>query len=265
MSKQSQSSNQILIIIGVTVLLAIIIGLMIFNQKSDPATNDLNLELSDTSINSNNLETDFTNDLETNPQDSTTNNTQPPQSNNPTTINNQAETTTTMNKTNMPIPNMIIDQNQPYFATLKTNLGTIKIELFADKTPKTVNNFVYLAQNNFYDDLIFHRVIEDFMIQGGCPLGNGTGSPGYKFEDEQNSDPLVEGSLAMANSGPNTNGSQFFIVTAKATPWLDGLHTHFGKVVEGMDVVKAIEKTPTQANDKPAQDVVIQSVVISNN
>jgi cyclophilin family peptidyl-prolyl cis-trans isomerase len=256
MPKQPQSSNQTLIIIAVTAVLAIGIGFMVLGKKTDPAVDDLNLDSISTEISNN--------EIDVNPPDPLADDTQPSQPNDSPPINNQQETPPTMNKTNMPEPSMIIDQNQPYFATLNTNLGVIKVELFASETPKTVNNFVYLAQNNFYDDLIFHRVIPDFMIQGGCPLGTGTGSPGYKFEDEQNSAPLVEGSLAMANSGPNTNGSQFFIVTAEATPWLDGLHTNFGKVVEGLDVVKAIEKTPTGANDKPVQDIVIQSVVISN-
>lgn len=258
-SQQPQPSSQTLIIIGTTAVLAVIIGFIVLGNKTDPAVDDLNLDLIATESNSDTIsdtisET-FNNEFEpeqTQPDDSPA-------------INNQQETPSTMNKTNMPEPKMIINQDQPYLATLNTNLGVIKVELFAKETPKTVNNFVYLAENNFYDNLIFHRVIQDFMIQGGCPLGNGLGGPGYKFEDEQSSTPLVEGSLAMANSGPNTNGSQFFIVTAEATPWLDGLHTIFGRVVEGLEVVKAIESTPTQANDKPVQDVVILSVVISNN
>jgi len=170
-----------------------------------------------------------------------------------------------MNKTNMTQPEMVIDSTKNYMATMVTNQGTIKLQLFADKTPITVNNFVYLARNNFYNDTIFHRVIPNFMVQGGDPLGNGTGGPGYQFQDEQNSDPLVAGSLAMANSGPNTNGSQFFIVTASATSWLDGLHTNFGKVVEGMEVVKKIEAIQTGTNDKPVSDVIIQSMTISEN
>jgi cyclophilin family peptidyl-prolyl cis-trans isomerase len=122
-------------------------------------------------------------------------------------------------------------------ATIETNHGTIELELFSDDAPKTVANFTKLAGEGFYDGLVFHRVIPDFMIQGGCPDGIGTGGPGYKFEDEINDHPIVRGTLAMANAGPNTNGSQFFIVTAPATPWLDGKHTAFGQVTGGMDVV----------------------------
>ena len=128
-------------------------------------------------------------------------------------------------------------------ATFETDKGTIRIELFADKTPKTVANFEKLAKESFYDGLTFHRVIPDFMIQGGCPKGDGTGGPGYKFADEFH--PSLKhdspGILSMANAGPNTNGSQFFI-THVPTPWLDGKHTVFGKVIEGQDVVDAIEK-----------------------
>lgn len=174
----------------------------------------------------------------------------------------QDQPSTTINKTRMPQPPMTIDSSKTYFASLNTNLGLIKLELFASQTPVTVNNFVYLANEGFFNNLIFHRVIKDFMIQGGCPLGTGTGNPGYQFQDEPNSAPLVKGSLAMANSGPNTNGSQFFIVTKEATPWLDGKHTHFGKVIEGMDVVDKIETVNTDNNDKPLQPVIINSVEI---
>jgi peptidyl-prolyl cis-trans isomerase B (cyclophilin B) len=128
-------------------------------------------------------------------------------------------------------------------ATFETDKGTIRIELFDDKTPKTVANFEKLVAEKFYDGLIFHRVIADFMIQGGCPEGRGTGGPGYKFEDEFH--PTLKhdgpGVLSMANAGPNTNGSQFFI-THVATPWLDGKHSVFGKVIEGQDVVDAIKQ-----------------------
>src|SRR6266481_1592540 len=125
-------------------------------------------------------------------------------------------------------------------ATLHTNHGDISIELFDDDAPKTVENFVSLARKGFYDGVIFHRVIPDFMIQGGDPTGTGSGGPGYTFEDEFNDHPVARGALAMANAGPNTNGSQFFIVTAEATPWLDGKHAVFGRVTKGMDVVDAI-------------------------
>src|SRR5262249_62325708 len=129
-------------------------------------------------------------------------------------------------------------------ATMSTNHGEITLELFDEDAPKTVENFRKLSRDGFYDGLIFHRVIKDFMIQGGCPQGTGTGGPGYQFEDEINPHKVVRGALAMANAGPNTNGSQFFIVTTGAAPWLDGKHTVFGEVTDGMDVVDAIEGTP---------------------
>src|SRR5262245_22441241 len=145
-------------------------------------------------------------------------------------------------------------------ATFTTSEGTIEIELFPEDAPKTVDNFTKLAQDGFYDGLIFHRVIPDFMIQGGCPQGTGTGGPGYQFEDEINQHKAVRGSLAMANAGPNTNGSQFFIVTADATPWLDGKHTVFGRVTGGMDAVDSIEASDTDAADKPRADAVIEGI-----
>jgi cyclophilin family peptidyl-prolyl cis-trans isomerase len=148
-------------------------------------------------------------------------------------------------------------------ATLNTSKGTIEIALFDDDAPKTVKNFTDLAQQGFYDGLIFHRVIEGFMLQGGCPQGTGTGGPGYTFEDEFNDHRVVRGALAMANSGPNTNGSQFFIVTAEDCPWLDGKHTVFGEVHAGMDVVDAIDATPTDARDRPTTPVTIESVTIA--
>lgn len=162
----------------------------------------------------------------------------------------------------LPQPDMIIDTSKEYQALIQTNRGDIKVELYASDTPKTVNNFVYLAQNNFYQGTIFHRVIKDFMIQGGDPTGTGMGGPGYKFEDEDSSNKLVKGSLAMANSGPDTNGSQFFIVTTESTPWLDGKHTNFGQVIEGMDVVEKIAQVKTGAQDKPIEPVVIEGVEI---
>src|ERR687889_1323474 len=130
-------------------------------------------------------------------------------------------------------------------ATLHTNHGPITLELFDDDAPKTVENFRKLAADGFYDGVIFHRVIKDFMIQGGDPTGTGTGGPGYTFEDEINQHKIVRGTLAMANAGPNTNGSQFFLVTADETPWLDGKHTAFGRVVDGLDVLDKIEAIPT--------------------
>jgi len=145
-------------------------------------------------------------------------------------------------------------------ATLHTNAGPIAIELFDEDAPKTVENFRKLSGDGFYDGLIFHRVIPDFMIQGGCPEGTGTGGPGYTFEDEFNDHKIVRGALAMANAGPNTNGSQFFIVTTAEAPWLDGKHTVFGEVTDGMDTVEAIEATPTAAGDRPVEPQVIERV-----
>jgi len=145
-------------------------------------------------------------------------------------------------------------------AKMHTTAGTIEIELFDDDAPKTVENFRKLSSDGFYDGIIFHRVIRDFMIQGGCPQGTGTGGPGYTFEDEINQHKIVRGALAMANAGPNTNGSQFFIVTTDAAPWLDGKHTVFGQVTAGMDAVDAIEETPTGAGDRPLEPPQIESV-----
>ena len=149
-------------------------------------------------------------------------------------------------------------------ATLHTNQGDIAVELFDDDAPKTVDNFTSLAGKGFYDGVIFHRVIPDFMIQGGDPDGTGRGGPGYTFEDEFNQHKIERGALAMANAGPNTNGSQFFIVTAEATPWLDGKHTAFGQVTGGMDVVDAIQSVETDRSDRPVEDVRMESVTISS-
>lgn len=156
-----------------------------------------------------------------------------------------------------------IDQNFRYVATIMTNQGSIEIELFPKEAPKTVNNFVTLSRNGFYNEVIFHRVIPNFMIQGGDPTGTGTGGPGYTFEDEFHAGLRFDqpGLLAMANSGPNTNGSQFFITTVP-TPHLTGAHTIFGRVLEGQDVVEAISRVPTSGGDRPIQDVKIQSIQI---
>ncbi|HET8528362.1 MAG TPA: peptidylprolyl isomerase [Gaiellaceae bacterium] len=145
-------------------------------------------------------------------------------------------------------------------ATLHTNHGVIAVELFDDDAPKTVENFTKLSRDGFYDGVVFHRVIPDFMIQGGDPTGTGRGGPGYTFEDEFNDHGVDRGALAMANAGPNTNGSQFFIVTADSCPWLNGKHTVFGRVTDGMDVVDAISKLDTDNADRPRQDVVIERV-----
>jgi peptidyl-prolyl cis-trans isomerase B (cyclophilin B) len=146
---------------------------------------------------------------------------------------------------------------------MHTSEGDLTLELFDDDAPKTVENFRKLAEDGFYDGLIFHRVIRGFMIQGGCPQGTGTGGPGYTFEDEINDHKVVRGALAMANAGPNTNGSQFFIVTADEAPWLDGKHTVFGEVTGGMDVVDKIESTPTDGSDRPSSPIGIASVEVA--
>jgi len=156
------------------------------------------------------------------------------------------------------------------FVTFKTSEGEIKLELISSEAPKTVANFVTLAKDGFYNGTRFHRVIKDFMIQGGDPLSKdeskrnywGTGGPGYSFEDEPNNIALVQGVIAMANSGPNTNGSQFFIITAEATPWLQGVHTGFGRVIDGMDIVMKIDEVSTSPADQPIEDIVIESVIV---
>jgi cyclophilin family peptidyl-prolyl cis-trans isomerase len=149
-------------------------------------------------------------------------------------------------------------------ATLHTNHGAIEVELYPDEAPKTVENFRKLAADGFYDGVTFHRVIPDFMIQGGDPTGTGSGGPGYQFEDEINHHKVERGALAMANAGPNTNGSQFFIVTAEATPWLDGLHTVFGRVTSGLEVADAISLVGTGPGDRPSDAVVIERVELAD-
>jgi peptidyl-prolyl cis-trans isomerase B (cyclophilin B) len=149
-------------------------------------------------------------------------------------------------------------------AVIETTQGTIELELFDEDAPKTVENFVRLASEGYYDGLIFHRVIPDFMVQGGCPQGTGTGGPGYTFEDEINDHKIVRGTLAMANAGPNTNGSQFFIVTADECRWLDGKHTVFGRVTEGMNVVDEISRVPKDARDMPTESVVIEKIELAD-
>jgi cyclophilin family peptidyl-prolyl cis-trans isomerase len=247
--QKDQTQNTVLVVIGV--LAIIIVGVTVINKKNTPTEQDIDLR-DETNLNKEIVSEET--EIDPLSQDIPTD-----------IINQSTENPTTMNKTQMPEPKMIIDQTKEYLAEINTNFGLITVQLFADVTPVTVNNFVYLAKEGFYNDLTFHRIIKDFMIQGGCPLGTGTGNPGYSFPDEVNSEPLVKGSLAMANSGPNTNGSQFFIVTGEATPWLDGLHTHFGRVIEGIEIVEQIESTPTVANDKPAEPVIIHSVTISTN
>lgn len=159
------------------------------------------------------------------------------------------------------------------FATIVTSEGDVKVELFNNSAPQTVANFVVLAKKDFYDGVKFHRVIKDFMIQTGDPLSkdadpanDGTGGPGYSFADEitPDSPKLIKGTLAMANSGVNTNGSQFFIVTAEATTWLDGKHTPFGRVVFGMDIVDKIGTTKTDATDRPSTDIIVKDIIITS-
>ena len=145
-------------------------------------------------------------------------------------------------------------------AVLHTNHGAIEVELFDEDAPKTVKNFEDLARKGFYDGVVFHRVIPDFMVQGGDPEGTGSGGPGYTFEDEINDHKVERGALAMANAGPNTNGSQFFVVTAEACPWLDGKHTVFGRVTAGMDVVDRISALPRDARDRPREPATIDRV-----
>jgi peptidyl-prolyl cis-trans isomerase B (cyclophilin B) len=147
---------------------------------------------------------------------------------------------------------------------MQTTDGSITLELFDEDAPETVENFRRLAAEGFYDGLTFHRVIKDFMIQGGCPEGTGTGGPGYTFDDEINQHKVVRGALAMANAGPNTNGSQFFIVTAAACPWLDGKHTVFGRLSDGLDVLENLERTPADASDRPTRPIGIDSIELSD-
>jgi cyclophilin family peptidyl-prolyl cis-trans isomerase len=148
-------------------------------------------------------------------------------------------------------------------ATIHTNHGAIEVELFDEDAPTTVENFVKLARDGFYDGVVFHRVIPDFMVQGGDPTGTGTGGPGYQFDDEINDHKIVRGALAMANAGPGTNGSQFFVVTAEACPWLDGKHTVFGRVTSGMDVVDRISELPRDGRDKPLEAATMERVEIA--
>jgi cyclophilin family peptidyl-prolyl cis-trans isomerase len=184
--------------------------------------------------------------------------------NNPAKPQLAKETTQSTNKKSG-APAMQLRQDVDYKALIKTNKGDFTVDLFEKEAPITVNNFVYLSKMGFYDGLKFHRIIQDFMIQGGDPKGNGTGGPGYSFQDEINEKKLVRGSLAMANAGPNTNGSQFFIVTAENTPWLDKKHTNFGQVIENYNVVEEISKVSKDQNDKPLIDVVIKTILIQEN
>ena len=160
-------------------------------------------------------------------------------------------------------PETLPDVDRTYSVTIETDRGDIVAELDARRAPQTVSNFVGLARQGFYDGLTFHRVIPDFMIQGGCPKGDGTGGPGYTFEDEANDHSVVRGALAMANAGPNTNGSQFFIVTAQEASWLDGKHTVFGRVTSGQDVVDRISLVERDGRDRPKTPVTLDRVELS--
>lgn len=188
-------------------------------------------------------------------------------------VKNQGESKNNASEKTMTIPTInrdeFTDLAKDYStALIKTNQGEIEVKFYVKESPETVNNFMNLAKAGFYNGTRFHRVISDFMIQAGDPLSKdeamknrwGTGGPGYKFDDEFNDHKLVRGSLAMANSGPNTNGSQFFIVTTASTPWLDGKHTNFGEVVSGMDVVDKIENVKKGAGDVPAEDMIIEEI-----
>lgn len=182
----------------------------------------------------------------------------------PETVNNDINNTNNLTNNYMEKPRTIEGQEDLAVnyrsAIINTNFGAIKVKFYGDDSPMTVNNFLNLAQQGFYDGVIFHRIIKDFMIQGGDPTGTGRGGPGYVFTDEINDHKLVKGSLAMANAGPGTNGSQFFIVTATATPWLDGAHTNFGEVVDGLDTVEKIGNLETDGSDKPLQEIKIESI-----
>lgn len=187
-------------------------------------------------------------------------------SNTPPVMQNQESNTPVTREPEIPV-NPSNPMNK--IAEIHTNKGVITLELFAQDAPKTVENFVKLADSGFYSGTKFHRVIKDFMIQGGDPnskdndwSNDGMGGPGYQFEDEINSHKIVRGTLAMANSGPNTNGSQFFIVTKAATPWLDGKHTAFGAVIGGMEAVDAIENVPVNGNSHPTQDMIVEKIII---
>lgn len=266
----NKSSNQTIMPIVILTLAAIGLIFIFYSRANEPETQDIDLREGSVTLEGSTAsdEMNFQSGAEGEfvPQNNDQGSQPPPtEPNNNQLDNNQPGESSMLNRTQMDQPQMVIDSSQKYTAVMKTNYGPITLELFAQDTPTTVNNFVYLSQAGFYDGLTFHRIISDFMIQGGCPLSNGTGGPGYKFADEDSSQPLVKGSLAMANSGPNTNGSQFFIVTADSTPWLDGKHTNFGQVIEGMEVVDQIANVQTGSNDMPTQPVTIESVSIQTN
>jgi peptidylprolyl isomerase len=160
-------------------------------------------------------------------------------------------------------PEMGIDPEKRYTATMSTSLGDLVIALDAIKAPATVNNFVFLALNHYYDGVIFHRIINGFMCQGGDPTGTGRGGPGYRFDDEPVKQRYQIGSVAMANAGPNTNGSQFFLISGQSGVQLPPQYNHFGQIVKGLEVLDAMQKVDTDRGDRPREDVVIQSVTIT--
>lgn len=168
-------------------------------------------------------------------------------------------------KTRFPAPfEQVVDPERQYTATIDTSAGTMVAFLYPKKAPKTVNNFVNLARHHYYDSLIFHRVIQDFVIQGGCPEGSGRGGPGYRFEDElPNPGEYEIGSLAMANAGPNTNGSQFFVISGPHGVTLPPNYSLFGKLISGLDVLDSIQRVATDRTDRPLEDVVINSITIT--
>ena len=160
-------------------------------------------------------------------------------------------------------PAMQVETNRTYRVTMETTKGDIQLELFPEHAPKTVNNFVFLALHHYYDGVIFHRIINGFMCQGGDPTGTGRGGPGYRFDDEPVKQRYQIGSLAMANAGPDTNGSQFFLISGPSGAGLPPQYNHFGQVVKGLDVVEAMQNVETDRSDRPKTDVVINSVTIA--
>lgn len=245
-----QSKN--IITFGILVLaVAALLGFLVWTNNTTPPTNSPSIPATQTSQ-SESTDESLPVQSETN-KDNVAGATAPSSS-----LNSTEEVT--MEKSGK--PEMLLDSTKQYSAVIHTSKGDLAIDLFEDASPVTVNNFVQLAQTGYYDGVIFHRVIEDFMIQTGDQTGTGAGNPGYSFEDEFNNYKLVRGSVAMANSGPNTNGSQFFIVTAEATPWLDGKHTNFGRVTSGMAIADEISKVDVDSRDKPLEPITINSIDI---
>jgi len=248
------SKNTITFVILILSIVALL-GFLVWSSNSASTPADPVMTRSEQAANSNQNGTYSNSGVLGNTQ--TNNNTQPN-----TNLENQEDA---MSNQSTGAPEMTLDKSKQYSAVIRTSKGDITVDLYEDAAPITVNNFVHLAETGFYDGTIFHRVIDEFMIQGGDPTGTGTGNPGYSFEDEFNNYKLVRGSLAMANSGPDTNGSQFFIVTAESTPWLDGKHTNFGRVTGGMSIVDEILKVETDPRDKPLEKITVDSIEIIAN